>query len=81
MIRPDPKKTMTRQKAERIREALWIWRKFDFLTSELLELIPIKPYERELYALISDGIIILIEVMEDETIACSQLEPPELKSN
>ncbi len=67
---------MTRKKAEKIREALWVWRRFDFLTSELLYLKPIKPYERELYCVTSDGIIILIEISDDDKVKCSQLEVP-----
>lgn len=60
---------MTRKKAESIREALWIWKKLNFLTSELLNLEPIEPYDRELYLIDSN---ILVEIKDGKPY-CSQI--------
>lgn len=82
MVRPPKNKTMNREKAELISDALWEQLKFVFSAEELLdkrEVHQLKPYERELYAALTDGFIILVEIMDDGQIVCSKLDPPEPK--
>ncbi len=82
MVRPPKNKTMNEEKANLISDALWEQLKFLFSADELLDkqiVHQLKPYERELYAILTDGFIILVEIMEDGQIVCSKLDPPELK--
>lgn len=68
MIRPPKSKTMTQKKAELICDALWEQLEFSFIPSELLDprnTHQLKPYDRELYGILTDGVIILIELTED----------------